>query len=314
MTDPTSTTIGPEVLRARRAVYIAFISCGFAFASWASRIPQVKRTLDLDPGQLGLVLLSIAIGSAIALPLAGMVVTHIGTARGVAVMSVVLAVGLATVAIGQNYGVAPVVVGLFLYGFGTGIWDVSMNVEGAAVEQRLGRTIMSRFHAGWSFGTVAGALVGAAMIAGHVPVSVHLLIVAGLIVAVVPWSVRGFLAHEAPPAATHRERRAHPLQAWTEPRTLLIGLFVLSAAFTEGSGTDWLGLSVIDGYHAPAWVGSLTLAVFLAVDDDRHAGSAPASSTGTGASRCSAARSWRLRPVCSSSSSAAAFRSPSPVR
>jgi MFS family permease len=264
MTDTTNTVVEPEVLRARRAVYIAFGGCGFAFATWASRIPQVKRSLSLDPGQLGLVLLSIAIGSAIALPLAGIVVTRIGTSRAVAAMSVLLAVGLAIVAIGQNYGVIPVVVGLFLYGFGTGMWDVAMNVEGAAVEQRLGRTIMSRFHAGWSLGTVLGALVGAAMIAGHVPVSVHLLIVSGLIVALIPWSVRDFLAFEATPALAHNERPAHPLQAWTEPRTLLIGLFVLSAAFAEGTGNDWLGITVIDGYHASASTGSLTLAVFLA--------------------------------------------------
>ena len=37
-----------------------------------------------------------------------------------------------------------------------------MNVQGAVVERRLGRAIMPRFHAGYSVGTVAGALVGAA--------------------------------------------------------------------------------------------------------------------------------------------------------
>ena len=35
-----------------------------------------------------------------------------------------------------------------------------MNVEGAAVEQRLGRAIMPKFHAGFSVGTVAGAWAG----------------------------------------------------------------------------------------------------------------------------------------------------------
>jgi MFS family permease len=269
MSSPTelpnlATAVDPTVLRARRAVYIAFSSCGFAFASWASRIPQVKHSLALDPGQLGLVLLSIAVGSTIALPLAGMMVTRVGASRTVASLSVVLSIGLATVAVGQNYGVTPVVIGLFLFGFSTGIWDVAMNVEGAAVEQRLGRTIMSRFHAGWSLGTVLGALVGAVMIATHVPVAVHLLIVSGLILALVPWSVRGFLPVEPAPAVGHEGRAQHPLQAWTEPRTLLIGLFVLSAAFAEGTGNDWLGITVIDGYHAAASIGSLTLAVFLA--------------------------------------------------
>ena len=40
-----------------------------------------------------------------------------------------------------------------------------MNVQGAQVERRLGRAIMPRFHAGFSVGTVGGALVGAAMVA-----------------------------------------------------------------------------------------------------------------------------------------------------
>ena len=57
---------------------------------------------------------------------------------------------------------------------------------------------------------------------------------------------------------------AQPLTAWTEPRTLLIGLFVLCMAFTEGTSNDWLSLAVIGGYHTAAALGTLTFAVFLA--------------------------------------------------
>ena len=32
-------------LRAQRAVYIAFLGSGFSFASWASRIPQIRDAL-----------------------------------------------------------------------------------------------------------------------------------------------------------------------------------------------------------------------------------------------------------------------------
>ena len=35
-------------------------------------------------------------------------------------------------------------------------------------------------------------------------------------------------------------------------------------AFTEGTGNDWLSLGVIDGYHTPAVLGTLTFALFLA--------------------------------------------------
>jgi len=254
----------PAVLRrATLAVYAVFIASGFAFASWASRIPQVRDALELSPRRLGLVLLAIAVGSVISMPLAGLVVGRLGTARTIAVMAWIAATGVAIAAVGTRVGVAPVVVGLFLLGLGNGTWDVAMNVEGAAVERRLGRAIMPRFHAGFSVGTVAGALLGSAMVALGVSPTAHLLGVALLVAVVGPLAVRGFLAAGRDAEAHDDAPRRNPLRAWTEPRTLLVGVFVFTAAFTEGTGNDWLGVAVIDGYGAAAALGSLTFAVFL---------------------------------------------------
>ncbi|HSS91788.1 MAG TPA: MFS transporter [Streptosporangiaceae bacterium] len=254
-----------QVRGATRAVYIAFIVNGFIFASWAARIPQVRDGLRVSPGVLGLILLSVAVGSTIATPLSGLVITWLGDSRTVAVMSLTAAAGMAIVAVGFRYGIPPVAAGLFLFGFSSGTWDVAMNVQGAAVEQRLRRSIMSRFHAGWSIGTVAGAGIGAAMVALGVPVTAHLLAAALVVAAVVPIAARRFLPHAR--AETRRDGtavRRSPLRAWTEPRTLLIGLFVLCMAFTEGTSNDWLSLGVIGGYHTAAALGTLTFAVFLA--------------------------------------------------
>jgi MFS family permease len=256
---PSSTEVGAAV----RATYVAFIGSGFAFASWASRIPQVRDHLHLTPAQLGLVLLSIAAGSLLALPLSGPVVHRFGSRRTVAGMSVLLAVGLATVALGYLAGLPPVVVGLFVLGFANGAWDVAMNVHAALVERHLGRSIMSRFHAGYSVGTVAGALLGAAVVALHVPVTVHLVVVAAVIALAVPYGARAFVpdATSADEDAAAGTRSA--LSAWTEPRTLLIGIFVLAFAFAEGTGNDWISVASIDGYGAPAAVGTLAFAAFL---------------------------------------------------
>lgn len=254
--------------RAMVATYVAFAGSGFAFASWASRIPQVRDQLHIDPGTLGLVLLCISIGSIIAMPLSGLVVSKLGEARAVLIMSIILAVGLATAGVGERFGIPPVAVGLFFVGFGNGTWDVAMNVQGALVERRLNRSIMSRFHAGWSVGTVAGALIGAGMVWLHVPVTAHLVTVAVLVGVAVPLSTRHFLPpsahHDDPdePAAAGRKRS--PLAAWLEPRTLVIGLFVLCMAFSEGTGNDWLSVAMIDGYRTAPAVGTLAFAVFLA--------------------------------------------------
>ena len=45
-----------ELNGAVRATYAAFVATGLTFASWASRIPQVRDRLGLSPSGLGLVL------------------------------------------------------------------------------------------------------------------------------------------------------------------------------------------------------------------------------------------------------------------
>jgi len=263
----------PWLSAAARATYVAFIGCGFAFASWASRIPQVRDRLHLTSAELGLVLLTLAAGSITALLLAGVIVTRFNSRRTVTAMAALQGAALAAVAFGYLAGVVPVVGGLFVFGFSAAAWDVAMNVQGAAVERRLGRAIMPRFHAGYSVGTVAGALVGAAMVALHVPVTAHLLVVAVAVAVVIPAAVRGFLPDVEPPdgtggaaqgAADAEGTTATALRRWAEPRTLLVGIVVLAFAFAEGAGIDWISLSLIDGYQLPAVLGTLGFAAFLA--------------------------------------------------
>ena len=127
----------------------------------------------------------------------------------------------------------PVVIALVVTGSAMASWDVAMNVQGALVEQRIGRAIMSRFHAGFSFGTVGGALVGVAMVALGVPVSVHLAVVGVAVALSVPFAVRAFI----PTARRHEaDAPSYGFRAWKEPRTLLVGVFVLAFAFAEGRG------------------------------------------------------------------------------
>jgi len=268
VSDHTTAYTPTRVSAATRGTYAAFIASGFAFASWASRIPQVRDRLHLSPADLGLVLLAIAAGSLVALPLAGIIVHRISSRRTVAGMSILMAAGLAVVATGYLAGVAPLLVGLFLFGFANGAWDVAMNVQGASVERHLGRAIMPRFHAGWSAGTVAGALIGALMVAVGVPVTAHLLVVAVVVGILVPTAVRDFVADtdeaDSASAATADAGSKGALVRWREPRTLLIGVVVLAFAFSEGSGNDWINVALIDGYAASDVVGTLGFATFLA--------------------------------------------------
>jgi MFS family permease len=250
----------PAVIPARNAVAVVFILNGFCFASFVSRVPDVRSMLSLSNGSLGLLLLAIAAGSVIALPSAGRLIERVGPAGAVRLGAGSCAAGLtlATVSIGVFGTIPTAAVGLFFYGVGTGIWDVAMNVDGAEVERRLGRTVMPRFHAGFSFGTIAGSLLGVPMAALHVPIEIHVTAVVVASFAAVLVAARYFL-----PPPPEEETRAPARSAWLEPRTLAIGVMVLAFALTEGSANDWLALALVDGYDAPHWVGVAGFSLFV---------------------------------------------------
>jgi MFS family permease len=258
-----STGTPGAVLSARNAVLATFFLNGFAFATWASRIPSIRETLHLGPGRLGLLLLAVSVGAVLALPSSGGTVQRYGARRVVVVAAVVEGTGLALVAVGAGAlaSVPVTAAGLFLVGFGSGTWDVSMNVEGAEVERRLERSVMPRFHAGFSLGTVAGAGVGACATFAGLGIASHVGVVAVLVALLGGVSVRGFLAVE--PHADGPSP-SHALRAWTEPRTLTIGVMVLALALTEGVANDWLAVAMVDGYAAPAWLGAAAFALFVA--------------------------------------------------
>ncbi|MEG3615948.1 MFS transporter [Isoptericola haloaureus] len=265
------------------AVYGVFVAAGFGMATWASRIPAVRDGLDFTEAQMGVLLLTASIGSICALPLSGMITSRLGAARTVLGFAVLSAAGFAVATLAIDAGLPWLVrVGLFLAGTGMGVWDAAMNLEGAVVEQRLGKAIMPRFHAAFSFGTVAGAGVGALAAWAQVPLTAHLVSVVVLDAVVVALCVRAFLpAHEAgavvtdtgdqdaaaDPATAVEPSRGHSvkdtLATWREPRTLLIGLVVLAAALTEGAANDWVGLATVDGFETGDGIGALALAVFL---------------------------------------------------
>jgi MFS family permease len=261
-----------EAARLRRAstgVFVTFALSGFNFASWAARLPAVQQGLGLRKDQMGLLLFTAAIASVAALPLSGIVVERIGTKATVGWAAGMNSAGLAVAGVSAGAGnVALTVLGLVVYGAGTATWDAAMNIEGAAVEQRLGRTVMPRYHAGFSLGTVVAAALSALLAAMHVAIGVHLPVVLAMSFVGVLWSIAGFLPRAEEPhreAAEHAHRGARgALAAWGDARTLLVGVVVLAAALTEGSANDWVSLSVVDGWHTPDWVGALGLWLFVA--------------------------------------------------
>jgi MFS family permease len=252
---------GDSVVRARNAVATAFVLNGLAFATLVSRVPDYRERLDLTNGGLGVLLLFISVGSLLGLPASGRLIERFGAAGVVRAGMLLGVLGLGLVALGvsrlQTESVAAL--GMGCYGFGTAVWDVAMNVEGAEVERRLGRTVMPRFHAAFSLGAIGGAAIGVLAAGFDVPLLVHFLVVCLGVVVGILVAVGSFLV----PVEPEHDEDGPGRSAWLEPRTVAIGAMVLAFTLAEGAASDWLALALVDGYDARHFVGVAGFALFV---------------------------------------------------
>jgi len=265
--------IDPVLRRWRNAVFVIFWLTGFLFASWATRVPNVRDILDASTSQMGLLILGLAAGSVLGLFASSHVIARLG-----ATPTIQLCLSLASA------GLVLLFVALATLGVGYSITDVAMNLSGAANERRIGRTLMPMFHASFSLGTMLGAGFGALTEHFDVPIGVHLVGV-GLAAMVTTRIAVRFLQpaehvadepEESTAGPEHFDSMADPLSdtpspdgwrsrmaVWRDPRILLIGLIVLGMAFAEGSANDWLSLSMVDGYGTTNAGGAVMFGVFV---------------------------------------------------
>ena len=249
----------------RNAMFVVFAACGFGLAAWVSRTPAVRDTLHASTAEMGWLIFAIAAGAIGGLTSAGILVGRFGARPVIRTALLVTAAGLAVVGLGAALAsFAVVLAGLLVFGLGFGTTDVSMNVAGAANERELGRTVMPHFHATYSIGTLLGAGLG--VLAQHLglPVGLHLLLAALIVVAVVIPALRSMpvgvgLATPGQPKLTRSER----LAVWRDPRTLLIGLMVLGMGLAEGAAEDWLPLATVDGYGVTETAAAGLFGVFV---------------------------------------------------
>ncbi|MBX3100590.1 MAG: MFS transporter [Salinibacterium sp.] len=272
MSTPGGGLIRSHAVAWRNAVFVVFLMPGIAIASWVSRLPATRDALQVSPAQVGALIFGMAAGSIIGLVASSHVIARIGARRSMTGGLAIIAVGLLIAGIGATVGpsFALTFVGLLVFGAAMGGTDVAMNVSGAANERVLGRSIMPIFHAFFSFGTMIGAGVGAGAEALGVPIAVHLGVIAATIV-VAGFAVQRFIQNEEVAAddgelvasSDRSQTWRGRLGIWRDPRTILIGILVLGAAFAEGSANDWLAIAMVDGHGVSNATGALVFGIFV---------------------------------------------------
>ena len=241
--------------RARIAVTVTFIINGFSAGSFVARVPDFKRILDVSNGTLGLSLLFVSAGVFLALKPAGKYSAKFGSQPIIFFSTIALA--LSYLLLGALFSLTWFWITLFIFGFVLATQDVSMNAHAVVVEQRAGRRLMSVFHAMFSVGTLFGGILGGVFSQLEItPLSQALLLALAYIVAAL--LVRPLLLPAS--ADTHHfgdEKRAkHPFIF------VILGLFGLFAALSEGAAGDWGGVLARETFGATPFISTLPYIVF----------------------------------------------------
>ncbi len=243
--------------RARIATMALFFVAGMMYASWGVHVPTVRDRFHLNPALLSCALFAVAGGSIAAMTTIGSWIARVGTRRAC------LAGGLTMSLCGALILVVPwywtLLVVLALFGGGMATLDVAMNAEASAVEESLGRPIMSSLHGMFSLGGMSGAAIGGALLARGMAPALHLLLASVLAALVLLVSCPAVLPHV--PHPTHGEH-AKTGNRWRTPALWALGGIALVALIAEGAMYDWATVYMRDVVVATPALASAAYAAF----------------------------------------------------
>jgi len=233
--------------RIRFAVGMFYFAMGLSFATWASRIPDIKTALHLTEGDLGSILFALPIGQLIIMPFSGKMVTKFGSHR-ILIFSLIMYVlclanlGLATSALQLSLG-------LFLFGVFGNLANIAVNTQGVYTEVLFKKTIMSSFHGMWSFAGFTGALVGLGMLTLKLTPFHHFLVVGGIVLLMVAFNFK-FLV-KAKEKIKNKTAEKKKLFVKPDSSLLWLGVIGFCSMASEGVMFDWSGVYFKDIVQAP---------------------------------------------------------------
>jgi MFS family permease len=215
-------------------VSVFFYVAGLTFASWASRIPDIKTKLGLNDAAFGSVLFALPCGLMTSLPLSGYLVTRFGSKRVVTVAA--LLYPLVLILLGLATTVWQLVAVLFIFGLSANLFNISVNTQAVGVEIKYGRSIMASFHGLWSLAGFCGAATGALMIFLHVQPVFHFSIIFVCAATLILFSRRYTPDKDGGTQTTQK--------LFTRPdNTILkLGIIAFGSMVSEGAMFDWSGI------------------------------------------------------------------------
>ncbi|MGK1764232.1 MFS transporter [Klebsiella pneumoniae] len=256
------------------ALFMFFFIPGLLMASWATRTPAIRDLLALSTAEMGVVLFGLSVGSMSGILCSAWLVKRFGTRKVIRTTMSFAVLGMLVLSLALWVTSAPLFAfGLAIFGASFGSAEVAINVEGAAIEREMNKTVLPMMHGFYSFGTLFGAGVGMAVTRFGLPAAPHILAAALVAILPIAIAIRAIPDGTGKNAAEVAHGEAKGLPVWRDAQLLLIGVIVLAMAFAEGSANDWLPLLMVDGHGFSPTSGSLIYAGFtLGMTLDRFTG------------------------------------------
>ena len=267
-----TTDLIQTAIRARNALWAVFFFMGVVSMAWVARIPEIRDANGLNNGQLGLILLSSTIGAVIGAQLAGRLIHTYGTKPVVRVASIIMPIGL--VFMGASTSPLTLIVGLFVMGLGYSSMDIASNTQAVAIENLLGKRVMSSFHALWSSGAFVTTVFGGA-IAKHVSPRDNLVGVGiASIFLFIPSIMKLLPPHLDDHNGGEEETQAKiPLFGKSVLPLWGMGIGLLGGLIAEGAASDWGAILLRDDMGFGKGVNASAFATFsLAMITSRFLG------------------------------------------
>ncbi|MFS0873102.1 MFS transporter [Paenibacillus xylanilyticus] len=267
MKQTNNKTIILNINKWKISLFIFFALSGMAFSSWTSRTPEVRDILHASTSMMGWIIFGIAAGAIVGLVSASSVIRHIGARKAIALSVIILSLGLLIAGFSILLAIKLLVFsGLVIFGLGYGIIDVAQNVEGAALERSTNKTLLPALHASFSGGTLLGVGLGSLAIAAKVPVFIHFIIIAFVLI------LFGVICIKYLPTATGKvdlttdysvSSPQTKVSIFKELRLFYIGVIVMGMALAEGTANDWLPILFVDAYQVTHVTGTIVYGIFL---------------------------------------------------
>ncbi|MGP9032840.1 MFS transporter [Glutamicibacter sp. PAEs-4] len=252
----------------RTSINLIFLLAGLSFATWAGRLSIIDTVFDFSGLSLGSFLICSTVGTLLGISLIPTISKFVPTRRLLCCLPIGLAACLVMlgIAISITANASLAYIALFLYGITFGCLDIMMNVSGAQVERRVGRSIMPSLHGFFSLGTLLGAGLATATISMHIPSVWHFSLVSVLIAILAYIAHRGVTCWENENfVPSNQDARQGPAQATRKNwLLLLLGVMVAGLSFTEGAANDWIAVTSVDGHGFEHGIGALMFTLFVA--------------------------------------------------